>query len=439
MVIPMAELERDTLVFRFPEVHPQAELTVTFIRTLRLPDDGKKYPLPPGLGSFPLRHVEDFKSKVPAEWSKHGGIMLPMYQSEALWISFKSSPAYDRMCNGYPFAVKISAGKRSAVTGKPWSKNLRENDYVIVPDQPWIDGFVVEDGVVKQFVAVPLGMGMTVEGQLSGKEEFGGIQIQAFPMKRKSFDKKYPVRPQVTHSPDILRGSGQSFGGGFPFGGYHIPGVYSQTIIGPQGSTGPMGAQGAQGDYLLGSDDSHSNNVLFSSNSATTKGCSSLDFGPKLTSMNARARKSAPRNINYLADCDDSNSVECCAVADMGLGAGGSMAQQVFKDPHKFTDWDQSVKNRCFVHIVNTMVWQTVTGSPPPTLPRTASDYSMYNLPWFDFYVENVKSQKGTKELKGVKTIAQMSKKKGIPVLPENKPANPKHIVLLGHVQEGKW
>ena len=35
---------------RFPKVHPKAELDITFQRTLRIPDDGKDYPLPAGLG-----------------------------------------------------------------------------------------------------------------------------------------------------------------------------------------------------------------------------------------------------------------------------------------------------------------------------------------------------------------------------------------------------
>ena len=56
----MIELKSDGLVFSFPEVHPDATLRVEFERTLRIPDDGRDYPLPPGLGNFPLRHVDDF-------------------------------------------------------------------------------------------------------------------------------------------------------------------------------------------------------------------------------------------------------------------------------------------------------------------------------------------------------------------------------------------
>jgi len=44
----MITLENDTLVFRFPELHDDARCRVDFQRTLRLPDDGNDYPLPPG-------------------------------------------------------------------------------------------------------------------------------------------------------------------------------------------------------------------------------------------------------------------------------------------------------------------------------------------------------------------------------------------------------
>jgi hypothetical protein len=35
-------------------------LTIAFQRTLRIPADGRTYPLPAGLGAFPLRSLDDF-------------------------------------------------------------------------------------------------------------------------------------------------------------------------------------------------------------------------------------------------------------------------------------------------------------------------------------------------------------------------------------------
>ena len=68
----MIELKNDALVFTFPEVHPDAALRLEFQRTLRIPDDEGDYPLPPGLGAFPLRHVDDFGPRLPASWNEHG-------------------------------------------------------------------------------------------------------------------------------------------------------------------------------------------------------------------------------------------------------------------------------------------------------------------------------------------------------------------------------
>jgi len=189
----MIELRDDGLIFTFPEVHPQARLRIEFQRTLRIPDDGKDYFLPPGLGRFPVRHVDDYHGKVPFGWLEHGGVMLPMHQAEAMWLNFDSAyiPEHE---TSYPFAVKIAAGKIDAVTGENWTNGLHglPQDYMIVPEQPWLDGFCVEKGTIRQFVAMPLGEGYTAEEQISGKAEHGGLQIIVYPMKREAFERRFP-------------------------------------------------------------------------------------------------------------------------------------------------------------------------------------------------------------------------------------------------------
>jgi hypothetical protein len=195
----MIELSNDELVFSFPEVHPGARLQINFQRTLRIPDDGSDYPLPPGLGSFPLRHVDDFAQKVAGNWLQRGGVMMPMYQSEALWMSFESSWLDDRDTE-YPFAVKIATGKINAVTGEAWSDGLATGpqDYLVAPEQPWLDGYCVEKGFIRQFVAMPLGSGYSAEEQITGEAVHGGLQIAVFPMKRQVFDQRFPL---VSHQP----------------------------------------------------------------------------------------------------------------------------------------------------------------------------------------------------------------------------------------------
>jgi hypothetical protein len=182
----MITLEGNNLTFRFPEVHASAKSTIQFQRTLRIPDDGKHYPLPPGLGAFPLSHVEDFANRVPESWRERAGVMMPLYQAEAMWISF-SANWRSRAC--YPCAVKVAAGKINAISGKPWKPELdgSERDYVVVPEQPWLDGFCVAKDVIRQFVAMPLGSGYSVEEQITGKPEYGGLQFIVYPMLRERY------------------------------------------------------------------------------------------------------------------------------------------------------------------------------------------------------------------------------------------------------------
>jgi hypothetical protein len=183
----MIELKKNELVFRFPEVHDDAVCRIEFQRTLRIPDDNRAYPLPPGVGRFPMEHVEDHAPRLPSGWAAQGGVLLPMYQAEALWINFSGGP---RRGAGYPCAVKIAAGKINAVTGDTWSDHLGRHpqDYVVVPGQPWLDGFCVQKGLIRQFVAMPLGQGYTAEEQLTGAAEHGGLQIIVYPMKRERYE-----------------------------------------------------------------------------------------------------------------------------------------------------------------------------------------------------------------------------------------------------------
>lgn len=193
----MIELHHDRLVFSFPEVHPDASLTITFQRTLRVPDDGFNYALPPGLGVFPIRHVDDFASRVPQKWVEHGGVMMPMYQSEAMWLNF--APSYIKSQGNYPFAVRVLTGKIDAVTGESYAAGLRRNpqNYVVSPGQPWLDGYCAGKGVVRQFVAMPLGEGYTAEEQITGEGEHGGVQLVVYPMKRVAFDRLFCERTHL--------------------------------------------------------------------------------------------------------------------------------------------------------------------------------------------------------------------------------------------------
>lgn len=145
------------------------ELTVKFQRTMRIPDDGKTYALPTGLGQLPLRSVDDFAETMPASWMTKGGAVVPLNQSEALWIWFSSR---------YRFALKVAAGPLNALTGEPWSVNLQRQpqNYVVLPDPTW------EDEVIRHLVSMPLDAGLAKDKPPANTTS-EGIQIQVVPMR----------------------------------------------------------------------------------------------------------------------------------------------------------------------------------------------------------------------------------------------------------------
>jgi hypothetical protein len=181
---------------------------VTFERTLRIPDDGRTYPLPPGLGSFPVRRAADFPDAVPAEWVERGDLFIPMFQREALWMLFDGEP-------WHPSVVQVGVGGINAVSGTAWDDarlSAEPQNYVVCPDQPWLDGINAGDGFIRQFVAMPLGSGLTVEAQLTGREEVGGIQLRVWEPKPGRFPDRAPRRTGSDFQP-MMGGMGLAAGG----------------------------------------------------------------------------------------------------------------------------------------------------------------------------------------------------------------------------------
>ncbi|MCA1565898.1 MAG: hypothetical protein LC803_09725 [Acidobacteria bacterium] len=173
-------------------LHIGERFSVSFQRTLRLPDDGTNYPLPPGLGLFPLHRVEDFPDRATDFMKERGGVFTPMHQQEALWLGFNAA-------EWKPNAVKVGVGQVNAISGDAWDDQLhgQPQDYIICPNQLWLDGINAGEGYIRQFVAMPLGLGYTVEAQITGREVWGGIQIIVFEPKLGRFPDTPPEKPKV--------------------------------------------------------------------------------------------------------------------------------------------------------------------------------------------------------------------------------------------------
>ena len=165
-----------------PTIDLPGGCAVTLHRTLRIPDDGGDYPLPPSLGPFDAYAVE------------RNEFTVPMHRAEALWLEF-TAPHWK------PHALKVGIGRTDAISGADFDESTltsRPQDYVVIPDQPWLDGINCGDGFIRQFVAVPLGEGLTVESQLSDADEQGGLTLSLFAPRPGRFpDAPPPVDQRV--------------------------------------------------------------------------------------------------------------------------------------------------------------------------------------------------------------------------------------------------
>ena len=166
-----ASLDYATSTSGFLKLEVDRNLHIQLHRTVRMPDDNRLHQLPPSLGVFPLYNVSAFSGRLPESIAKSGGVFLPMWQREAMWIQLETSDSKAM------YAVRVNIGQVNAISGLTLKEESSEQDYVrikrhppppmgnppeiltrlqlVVPDQRWIDGIAVEPGVVRQFVAMP--------------------------------------------------------------------------------------------------------------------------------------------------------------------------------------------------------------------------------------------------------------------------------------------
>lgn len=443
-------------------------LRIDFMRTLRIPDDGKDYPLPPGFDKFPMRRVSDYLGTVPKKWldSAATSVFIPMYQREAMWLSF----------SGQPTALKVCAGRINAVSGEPWTEELQDleegEDYLVAPRQPWLDGFNTGDGSIRQFVAMPLGMGYTVEGQVTGKEEHGGLQFTAYPAKegliqqwhRSSYGSSYH-HPEVPHLGDpamkrilerltetgqlkpeekdaLLNKSGPTSGSLFerfekadlfkdPEGivleiGSELFGLAAVDMKNADPQLCRYIPEDLARRYGVVPVEELASNVLVLA-MVDPLDVIAVDDIQLITGYNvipAMATRTAVREaINQTYGVTDLVEVEETVkdisaqdfgFSEMGLAAGGTMKQKVMKDPYGIETWEIDAGISVQVHLVDIKTWCQITGEQPPKTPVNAALYTKMGYPWFDLYEEHLTDRKSSEILKSVLSVSQMDAQKEV-------------------------
>ncbi|KAB2578679.1 Ubiquitin-60S ribosomal protein L40 [Lasiodiplodia theobromae] len=305
-----------------------------------------------------------------------------MYQREAMWIKFKSSRA---------FAIKIFVGGINAVSGElqyedeACQRRLLEKyesgqcvqDYVVSPQQPWLDGIADRNGTVRQFVAMPLGSGYSVEAQITGEEMKGGIQIQ--------------VTPQ--HRPSILSGMREA----------DLPEVFVKTLAsGMCTIRTPLDTTTIQDLKSLIEDKTaippDQQRLIYSGRQLG--GCRTM-------SENGIIKGSSLHLVLRLRG-GGGGELTLREQEKMGLAAGGRIKQSIVRDTTVPTFWDGARTTTANIHIVNSTVFKQITGIDPPETPITAKTYEEAGHPYFDIWNEKPSGIKGGFE--GVRSVNQIDK-----------------------------
>jgi hypothetical protein len=181
---------------------------LTLQRTLRIPDDGRVYPLPPGLGRLPVHRCTSYPGRLPSTWLGENCFFTPMYQREALWLGFRA--------DWPPVAVKVEIGGVNAISGRHNEGGLHSEpqDYVVCPEQLWLDGIKTGAARIRQFVAVSLGERLSVEASITGREDIGGFQVEVFEPKDETALKRPHPAPDVVPARQIGRSAAMGLGAG---------------------------------------------------------------------------------------------------------------------------------------------------------------------------------------------------------------------------------
>ncbi|RPB20365.1 ubiquitin-domain-containing protein [Terfezia boudieri ATCC MYA-4762] len=350
-------------------------ITISFHRTVRVPDDNKQHELPPNLGCFPLFNVAAFKSSLPQDMVEKGGMFLPMYQREAMWMQFNGY----QVDNKEPYAIRVFVGGINGITGEPMVPDMStllkarngvppKQDYVVVPPQPWLDGVAVAPGSVRQFVAMPAGTGYNIEHQMTGKENVGGLQLEIIPAKKRIIPD--PPAPRPSHST-------------FSFGNQSQGTLFQIFIKTLTGKTITLEVESSDTIKIIKSKIQDKEGIPPDQQKLIYAGQQLLNDSWTVSDSKILKESTLHLVLRLRGGYSPPEPLT------MGLAAGGKINQNIREDKNPADIWDAGRSRIINIQFINAVRFEEVTGMLMPPTPISVQTYAKAGLPFFQFLNED--------------------------------------------------
>ncbi|KAL8870891.1 MAG: hypothetical protein Q9198_007529, partial [Flavoplaca austrocitrina] len=231
-------------------------------------------------------------------------------------------------------------------------------DYIVTPNQRWLDGIATKQGYVRQFVAMPLGSGYTVEAQVTGQDVAGGMQFVVI-----------PSIPAASHA----RGPGQP----------RTMSIFVKMLTGNTIKIDNI-VEGVTMEQLkLSIQDSEG-------------------IPPDQQRLVVKGQGDV---IHLVLRLRGGGTDPLPKQSELGIAPGGLIKQRIVEDPYPESIWEIERAISFNVQILNSQLFQQVTGMPTPATPISAQTYASRGLPFFDIYNETSTVEGDFKGIKSVGAI----------------------------------